>query len=132
MNISLDIEDALDEVELSSKTYKLDFDNKRIQGHCDGLEAVKQAIKKILLTTRNEFEILYSEDYGSDIQNVITEDYSLETLENIIPNFIYEALLEDDRITNVTDIEMSLNNDELSISFTVETDFGTLQIQEVL
>lgn len=132
MNISLDIEDALDEVELSSKTYKLDFDNKRIQGHCDGLEAIKQAIKKILLTTRNEFEILYSEDYGSDIQNVITEDYSLETLENIIPNFIYEALLEDDRITNVTDIEMSLNNDELSISFTVETDFGTLQIQEVL
>lgn len=133
IKVAIDIEDALEEVEIPAKTYKIDFDNKRIIGKTDGMEAVKQFIKKALLTTRGKYQILYSDDYGSDIENAllgesVTQDY----IYTVVPALIKEALLIDDRISDVYSIEVKNEDDKLFISFMVSCDFGELEIKEVI
>lgn len=49
-----------------SKTYRLDIENGRIGGLIDGEEALRQFIKKAIMTARNRY-IAYDEDYGCDI-----------------------------------------------------------------
>ena len=42
-----------------SKTYKMDIERERIWGHCDGVEALKQAIYKELNTEKTMFTAFY-------------------------------------------------------------------------
>lgn len=49
-----------------------------------------------------------------------------------IPRLIEEALLYDDRILAVTNFEIEKKDDAFTVSFTVETDEGMLEIEEVL
>ena len=67
-NISSDI--GLDDNKHITKTYFLDFENKRINGYIEGKEAIEQAIHKILDTKRYAFEI-YDWSYGSQISELI-------------------------------------------------------------
>lgn len=133
MDVAIDIDDVIEEEELPSDTYALDFENKRIIGKCYGEEALKQAIHKAIITARGEFEIVYSDDYGSDIENtMVGEEVTQEYLLTIIPELITEALLEDDRIYDVSDFEISFKGDGMYLSFTVSSDFGDVDIEEVI
>lgn len=49
-----------------------------------------------------------------------------------IPRLIEEALIYDDRISAVTDFEIDKQGESFHVSFTVETDEGTLEFEEVL
>ena len=46
--IEIPVDDVEEGDELPSKTYRIDFDGKRISGMVDGKEALKQAIEKII------------------------------------------------------------------------------------
>ena len=46
------IDDDFDYVEQTSNTYAIDYENNRIVGYVDGIEAVKQAIYLILQTEK--------------------------------------------------------------------------------
>ncbi|ATO52074.1 DUF2634 domain-containing protein [Brevibacillus laterosporus] len=110
---------TLEEVEQPSKTYKLDLVNKRIVGFVDGLDAVKQAVFKILSTIRFEY-LIYSHDYGFESQSM--EDEAIFRSE--IQRCVREALLQDDRILDVTDFKITIEGDTSLTEFVVVSKYG--------
>ena len=53
-----------------SRTYHIDLSQNRILGFCDGEEAIRQAIYKIIATQRYDY-IIYSENYGTRITDLM-------------------------------------------------------------
>ncbi|WP_099469452.1 DUF2634 domain-containing protein [Konateibacter massiliensis] len=126
-NLDDDLLQDLEETSESSYTYRLNQEMNRINDNCDGLEAVKQAIYKILNTERYEYTI-YSEDYGIELEELIGEPTSY-----VIPELerrIKEAILQDDRVTDVYDFEFDTpKKNTVVVNFNVETEFGTTDME---
>lgn len=104
-----------------SLTWKLDLENKRITQMIDGLEAVKQAAFIILETERFQY-LIYSFDFGSELEGLIGK--SPLFVQSEIRRLIKEALLQDDRITDVRDVNFQTNGDSMLVEFTVVSVFG--------
>ena len=114
------------EVKHPSRTYKIEvtFNNRdKINGYTDDLEAIQQAIYLILNTERYMFPI-YSWDYGVELVDLIGKPMSYVISE--IPRRIKEALIQDDRITDVKDFEFEVNNNKLHTTFNVVTEHGDI------
>lgn len=113
-----------------SKTYKLNIENNTISGgYIDGLEALKQAIYKILNTERFDY-LIYSWNYGVEIKNLIGQHMSLVIPE--LERVIKEALLQDERIEDVTNFEFSINKNIVTVKFTVTSTEGVAIIEKVV
>lgn len=107
-----------------SLTYKLDLENKRIMGTVDNSDSVFQAIQKILNTDKYAYDI-YDWNYGHELLKLVGKEFSY--IEVKLPQIIEEALLQDDRIKEITDFEITqLSIDTLSVSFRVITIFSTI------
>lgn len=107
-----------------SLTYKLDLENKRIMGKVDNSDSVFQAIQKILSTDKYAYDI-YDWNYGHELLKLVGKEFSY--IEVKLPQIIEEALLQDDRIKEITDFEITqLSIDTLSVSFRVITIFSTI------
>ncbi|MGO4545791.1 DUF2634 domain-containing protein [Paenibacillus sp. 2TAB23] len=106
----------------TSVTYKLDWMNNRIVGMTDSLDAVKQAVFKILQTERYDF-FIYSSDYGAELQGLIGEAPSFVRSE--MERRIREAVMQDERVSGVTDFQFEVIEDFASIRFTVISEFGS-------
>jgi hypothetical protein len=119
--------ETLETSEIPSLTYRMDWDRKRISSHVDGLEAVKQAAAKILHTFRYE-HLIYSTNYGTEWNLVLGQDRLLVRSE--IRRILTEALLQDERITGVEDLETAFNGDNLNVSCTVVTRYGNFQLRK--
>ncbi|ANY67586.1 hypothetical protein BBD42_14715 [Paenibacillus sp. BIHB 4019] len=111
-----------------SRTYYIDFANKRMSGMTDGLSAIKQAVFKILQTERYRY-FIYSFDYGSEL-DLLNESSHLY-VRSELKRRVTEALLADDRIADVTDFELTVEGDKAAVSFTVVTDEGSFK-EEVM
>lgn len=116
---NVELEDEEEQQPEASYTYKLE--DTKIQGNMDKLEAVRQAVKKILLTPQFEYEI-YSFDYGIDLESLIGKEPEEITI--LLKRMIREALLYDDRITSVDGFEIGFNEDECLCEFIVSTIYG--------
>ena len=114
--------------ERPSKTYKMDLSGNTTKGFTDGLDAMKQAVFKILNTERYQY-IMYSWKYGIE-----TTDLYGEPVTYVCPELerrITEALCVDSRIIKVTDFEHETDiKGVVCTSFTVRTIFGNLQMQK--
>ena len=107
-----------------SKQHRMDIKRNRITGTCDHLEAVQQAIYKILNTERYSY-IIYSWDYGIELIDLYGKEplYICPELERRIK----DALLQDDRITEVDSFEFNTaTKGVVAVTFTVHTIFGDL------
>lgn len=111
----------VEEQQQPSLTWKLDLKNKRITQMIDGLEAVKQAVFVILETERFQY-LIYSFDFGSELQGLIGK--SPLFVQSEIRRLIKEALLQDDRITDVQNITLQTQGDSVLVEFTVISVFG--------
>jgi phage baseplate assembly protein W len=111
----------VEEQQQPSLTWKLDLENKRITQMIDGLEAVKQAVFVILETERFQ-HLIYSFDFGSELQGLIGK--SPLFVQSEIRRLIKEALLQDDRITDVQNITFQTQGDSMLVEFTVVSVFG--------
>ena len=118
-NASIDVEISSEGTLETSRTYKLYSD--KIQGYTDGLEAVKQAIYKVLNTERYEYPI-YSFNYGIELENLLGKDPVYVQIE--LKRRIRECLLRDDRITEVDNFKFEVNGDEIKCTFDVHSIFG--------
>lgn len=117
-----EISNVLESNEMTSKTYKIDFENNRISEKIDGINALEQAIYCILNTIRYE-NVIYSRNYGSEIENAIGLDYDFAKSE--IERYVSEAILADDRFIEIQNYTTSkLNSDSMTISFDVLTNMG--------
>lgn len=110
--------------QFSNKTYKINFEEKRIIGKIDGLGAIKQAVYKILHTERFN-SLLYSWDYGVEFENLIGKDYDF--ILGDLQRRIEEALLQDDRIERIENIKVNKKqNDSIDVSFVVVSKYGNI------
>lgn len=106
---------------LPSRTLKMDHDYKTINGTIDQIQAVEQAVFLILTTERYQW-LIFSWNYGVELQNLIGKDpeYCIPEIERRIR----EALLQDDRITAVENFQSELNKRKVLTTFTVISIFG--------
>lgn len=113
-----------------TKTYQMDFENERVIGNVEGLEAMKQAIFKILNTERYQY-LVYSWNYGSEFQDLfgMPVTYVCPELERRIT----EALTWDKRIKEVTDFSFDTSlRGAVKASFTVHTIYGDVPAEKVV
>lgn len=101
-----------------NRTYRLDTERKRIIGYTDDIEAMKQAIYKIIYTERYEY-VVYDSNYGIELKDIFGKDRTLACA--LLELRITEALLADDRIDEVTDFVFSGKKDVVVVSFTAVT-----------
>lgn len=113
---------------LPTKTYRIDWQNKRIIGMVDDREAVMQFIKKVLSTDKYAYEI-YDWYYGNELLALIGKSYDYAVTR--IPGVITEALLVDDRITDVRDFNFTRNSiDSVTVSCMVDTVYGSIKYEQ--
>lgn len=113
-------------VERPSKTYKMDLDNDVIIGYADRLEAMRQAVYKIIRTERYKY-IIYSWDYGIELEDLFGMPVSYCIPE--IERRIVEALLQDTRILEVTNFEFDTpKRGIVYVKFEVYTIFGKFEV----
>lgn len=114
-----------------SKTYRLNAETGHIEGFIDGDDALQQFIAKAIRTPRLRY-LIYDDQYGSELEDLIGADVTPEYLETEIPQIISDALVYDDRISEVTDFELSRDDDRLYVNFTVvKSDGQILTVEEV-
>ena len=124
---SLNVGGAVVEVQTAekwpSKTYVMHIDGERITGTMtDDIEAVNQAIYKILNTERYQYPI-YSWNYGDELADLFGKPIAYVLPE--IPRRIKEALVADDRIIDATAFELSHDKrGNVLAKFKVITIFG--------
>jgi hypothetical protein len=108
-----------------SKSYQMQIDDERIRGTVDDLAAVEQACYKILNTERYKY-VIYSWNYGVELQDLFGKPLPYVFAE--LPRRITEALMQDDRVEEVADFELSNNGGDVLAKFTVMTQAGVIKM----
>lgn len=130
--LELPIDTVEEAEEAPSLTYKLDLDKGRIVGRIDGPEAVRQAIRKALITPRFKC-LIYDHNYGSEIEQAyIAENATDDFIDATVESYVKDALLPDTRVLDCHDFHVEHQDDSLFISFICDTSFGEIKIEEVI
>lgn len=94
------------------------FDSNGELSMIEGLDEIAQSLFIIVQTRLGEFYL--DENVGLDQSTILTKQFD----EDAAHDAIVEALMEDDRVEEVTDIEFTQTGRTLSVSFTVQTTTG--------
>ena len=107
-----------------SYTYKLDTDKGRTKGMTDEAEAMLQSVYLILNVERYQYPI-YSRNYGVELVDLIgmPADYVMSEAKRRIT----EALIQDDRITNVDGWSFNTEKNVVIVTFIVHTIYGDIE-----
>lgn len=109
------------------RTYRMDLQQGRVVGMVDGLDAMRQAIYKILSTPRFA-HLIYSWRYGIELERVLGK--SGRSQEGELQRVITEALLADSRITQVKNMTFRQPARRVvAVAFTAVTTLGELEIE---
>lgn len=110
--------------EASDLTWAIDFEKNVVGSKVEGREAVTQAIYMILNTERYRHAI-YSWNYGVEFADLMgqTHDYVYPEVKRRIT----EALMVDNRITDVNNFEFSKRRGAVYVTFTVSTVYGDVE-----
>ena len=112
-----------------TKTYLFDFDKgdfvvrdgKLVE--CDGVEAIRVWIEKIIRTEKSRYPIYSGTEYGCHLEDlIIGNNYTVEFIEAELKREIEEALLQNPQISNVSGFQ--LLRDANSITVTLEVYIG--------
>ncbi len=108
-------------------THRMDREKEYIKGKADEIEAMKQAVYKILMTERYG-SIIYSGNYGIELADLFGQPVSYVCPE--LERRIAEALLWDKRIESVADFQFDLSEKGVvSVRFIVHTIFGAFDAE---
>lgn len=118
-----------------NKTYKMLVSDEQVMGTLeDKLSAVQQAAYKILNTERYK-HVIYSWNYGVELQDLFGKPIPYVLSE--IPRRITEALVQDDRIDDVTDYNLSWTQDnsqgnrgDVVAKFKIQSIYGEIEMQK--
>lgn len=114
----------LKEQVFESKTYKVSVD--KIEGFVDELEALKQAIYKILGTEQYEY-VIYSFDYGIPWKELVGQERAYVRAE--MKRMVQEALLLDNRISEVDGFNFAFTGDVCKCIFNVTSIYGNFEME---
>ena len=113
-----------------TKTYLMDFENRRIVGRIDGLTAMVQGVQKLLSTIRYA-ERIYSGDYGSELDTLIGQPFSYIKAKARV--LLEEAFSTDERIRGIRRLEVvQTATDEANIKVTVATEYGEIYAEHTI
>ncbi|MCW4644883.1 DUF2634 domain-containing protein [Bacillus safensis] len=136
--MALSPEEEIEEIEEdeeveTSTTYRIDFETGRLTGETiSGIEAIRQFVYMTLRTERYAHPI-YSHDIGTEIQELLTDTEATDEYKEMeIPRLLEEALLVDERIDHIEELEVTKQNDSFHVKLAIVTDEGTLEIEEVM
>lgn len=114
--------------EIPTNTYSMKIFGDRINGYADKIEAMKQAIYKILNTERYQY-VIYSWNYGIELKDLIGKPKNYCKVE--IKRRVKEALAQDERILDVDAFSFEdKKRRELAVTFTASTIFGNIEIEK--
>ena len=137
LDIPIPFDTIEDEQDMPSRTYRIDWDEGRIIGFVDGQEAMRQYIKKALITPRFRC-LIYSNQYGSEIEDMLIQrDATREYIETKVGFLVTDALIYDPRILQVYNIAIQFMDkypmqDSCVITFDVDTIYGQISHMEVV
>ena len=104
--------------------YEIDFKTGKLTGRIiTGLDAIKQWARIVLSTDRYYYP-QYSWNHGSDLSSLIGQNYDQAYIHSEVQRMIEDALLVDENITGISNLECSFDKDKLTAKFTIETIFG--------
>lgn len=103
--------------------------NNTITNKIDELDALKQSIYLLLSIEADQF-IIYPYTYGIKTLDLIGKPSYYVTA--ILPDRIKEALLQDDRITDVTEFEFQVNKNKVTVKFVVHSIYGDVENETVV
>lgn len=92
-----------------------------------GAEAVKVWIWKTLMTARTRYDV-YSWDYGSEVESLIGQAYTVMVKQSEGARYVREALLINPYIRAVRQVDVTFQNDSLTIRCEVETIYGEVRV----
>lgn len=123
-----DIEDEEVDVEVEEAEepadYEIDFETGNLTGRIiTGLDAIIQRAR-IVLNTDRYFYSQYSWDHGAELNQLIGKNYDKDYIESEVKRMVSEALMTDENILDVTDFSSSMQNEKLTVSFTIDTVYG--------
>lgn len=121
---ALDLDtDTLPVIE-SSRTWRMDLENGRLRTFIDDEDAIRQYIRKALMTSRNRY-LIYDDTYGEELRDLIGQNLTQDLMNVEIPRVVREAIEGDDRIQEVSDVKVTqYNSDGVLIEVTVITVTG--------
>lgn len=111
-------------VTIPTNTYRIIIDKDRVSGETDGIEAMKQAVYLILSTERYAYPV-YSWNYGVELKDLFGQPTTY--VEAVLEYRIRDALMADERITDVRNFEFSSQKNAVSTTFEVVTNQGNVQ-----
>lgn len=120
---------VFEESQYPTKSYYMDFENKRIVGTVDGLEAMGQVIDKIINTERSMYQA-YSDNYGIEFIELLGMPVSYVLPE--LKRCLIEALTWDERIDSVDNFEFEVNRGQVHVTFTVHTVYGDVDAERTV
>ena len=114
---------------IPSLNWKINEERAEVRGTVDELEAMKQAVHKILQTERYRYAI-YAWNYGIELEELYGKNVTY-----VIPELkkrIEDALLADDRVTAVTDFSFMQEKGSVTAEFMVHTIFGEITAERTV
>lgn len=113
------------------REYEIDFKTGQLTGNIvEGLEAIKVWIWLALQIPRYRYYV-YTWEYGNEFEDLIGTGYSEEHTETEVQRMTEECLLTNEYIEDITDFSTTMENSRLTISFTVDTIYGSIQFNDV-
>lgn len=119
----IDVDKKLRQDVETTKTYKIS--GNRIQGFTDKLDALQQAIYKILNTEMFEYPI-YNLSYGIDLGSLMGKDSAYVKLE--LKRRIQACLLNDISIKSVNNFLFNVTEDAIRCTFEVVSIYGEISM----
>lgn len=92
-----------------------------------GAEAVKVWVWKALSTVRYRHEI-YTWDYGCELENLIGKAFTSEVKQSEAVRYIREALMVNPYIRSVRQTSVDFKGTNLTVSCTVDTIYGEVDV----
>lgn len=123
------IEELVEEIP-EPKEYEINFKTGQLTGRIvEGIEAIKMWIYLTLHTPRFKHTI-YPWSHGNEVQDLIGMPYTLDVKESEAERMTKEALLESPYITAIENFNVDFSGSTISLSFTANTDYGSLEVED--
>ena len=108
--------------------YEIDFTTGELTGKIiTGLPAVIQWIR-LALETERYFYNQFSWEYGSEIKTLIGQSFSEEYITSEVQRMVTDALSTSEDIDSISSLEVAMDGDNLQIDFTVNTPYGSGEV----
>ena len=94
----------------------------------EGQDAIKIWVYKCLMTTRGKY-MAYDFSFGNDIEYLLEQNIERDLLKAEARRLVVEALMSNEFINSVTNVEVSIIDRTLQVELTVNTDYGDIEIK---